>query len=92
MNKITYARKTDEGYEYGHIVIHHSGEKKERREHIPRGVCPTLDQALTANQMALKGTPRIGNAINPAFTWSEAPMNLFIKPSLRASNDVAMAV
>lgn len=91
MNKITYARKQGQVYEFGHIVITDSGTKFEKRTHVPQGTCPTLDQALAANQMALKGAPRIGKAISPAFTWSDAPMALFTTPSLRASNDVEMA-
>ena len=91
MSKITYARKQGQVYEFGHIVITDSGTKLEKRTYVPKGTCPTLDQALQMNQMALRGTPRIGRAISPAFTWSDAPMALFTTPSLRASNDVELA-
>jgi hypothetical protein len=61
MNKCTYVRKMDGGYEYGYQTIKDSGEKKEKREHIALGNRPTLEEALSANQMALKGMPRIGH-------------------------------
>lgn len=91
MSKISYARKAGDVYEFGHIVITNTGTEHEKREHVPEGTCPTLDQALQMNSMALKGSPRIGRAINPAFTWSDAPMALLNNPSLRASNDVELA-
>lgn len=91
MSKISYARQVGQVYEFGHIEITNSGTKFEKRTHVPQGICPTLDQALQMNQMALRGAPRIGRAISPAFTWSDAPMALFTTPSLRAGNDVEMA-
>lgn len=91
MNKITYARQIENAeFEFGHIVINDSGTKNEKRSYIPSGTRPTLDLALAANQMALEGAPRIGRAIHPAFTWSDAPMALLIKPSLRETQRVEM--
>lgn len=91
MKHTAYARRIEnDTYEFGHIVINDSGTKNEKRSYIPSGTRPTLDLALAANQMALEGAPRIGRAIHPTFTWSDAPMALLIKPSLRETQRVEM--
>lgn len=71
MNKCTYTRKVSTGYEFGHMVIHDSGEKKEKREYVALGTRPTMEAALEANSMALKGAPRIGHIINGAPLWRD---------------------
>lgn len=71
MSPCLYTRKVDSGYEYGHMHITDLGSKNEKRKHIAHGVSPTLDEALKANGMKLKGQPRIGVAIEAAFTWND---------------------
>ena len=72
MNKCTYVRKAEGGYEYGHMVLHNSGEKSEKREHVAHGVKPTIEAALKANKMALKGASRIGGVFNGTPLWRDS--------------------
>lgn len=60
MNQCNYVRKVEGGFEYGQMLITASGEKKEKREYIPKGTRPTMDAALSANSMAAKDAPKIG--------------------------------
>ena len=60
MNQCNYVRKVEGGFEYGQMLITASGEKKEKREYIPKGTRPTMDAALSANSMAAKGVSKIG--------------------------------
>lgn len=69
MSPCLYTRKVPAGYEYGYCQILNTGTKQEKREHIPKGVKPTMEEALAANQMAAKGLPRIGVLTEPA-PWS----------------------
>jgi hypothetical protein len=62
MSTCTYVRRVADEFEYGHMRINHSGEKKETREYIVRGTRPTMEAALKANDMALKGYPRLGHS------------------------------
>ena len=54
-NTCRYAKLNGGDYEYGVIEVDKNGTKK----HIKRGNAPTLDDALTANMMVLKGQDRI---------------------------------
>ena len=60
MNQCNYVRKVEGGFEFGQMLITASGEKKEKREYIPKGIRPTMDAALSANSMATKGVSKIG--------------------------------
>ena len=71
MKHCTYARKHGHEFEFGHMTIIDSGTKQEKREYIPQGTRPTLDEALAVNQMALKGKPRLGVSYQAPFSWSE---------------------
>lgn len=64
MNKITYARRVANEYEFGHMRINEPGTKQEKREYIPLGTRPTMEAALAANSMAVKGAPRMGHSCN----------------------------
>lgn len=68
MTQCTYARKIDSGFEYGIFQVKEIGSKNEKREHVPRGVAPTMDEALRLNSMALNGLPRIGQYSEPVYT------------------------
>ena len=71
MKHCTYARKHGHEFEFGYMTITDSGTKQEKREYIPQGTRPTLDEALAVNQMALKGKPRLGANHLAPFSWSE---------------------
>jgi hypothetical protein len=70
MNHCAYVRKQDGQYEFGHMKLEYSGEKKEKRERVALGVRATYEEALKANHMALKGMRRIGNVKHVADPWT----------------------
>lgn len=62
-----YVRKNKNGYEYGHIQVTGHAGKDEKRTYVPAGEAPDYYEALTLNNMAIKGAPRINhsNAVLP---------------------------
>ena len=65
MSQCNYVRKSGKGYEFGYMQVTGVNTKNEKREHIPLGNRPSLDEALAANNMALKGLPRKGHFVKP---------------------------
>lgn len=62
-----YVRKNAGSYEYGHIQITNHAGKEEKRIYVPLGNAPSYYEALSLNNMAIKGAPRINhsNAVIP---------------------------
>lgn len=71
MTPCTYTRKVPQGYEFGYITLENTAMKNEKRTYVPLGIKPTIDEALIANQMALKGEPRLGSQYSAPLIWSE---------------------
>ena len=71
MSTCTYVRRHGDAYEFGIVRLIEGGTKKEQREYVARGSRPTMDEALKANSMALKGCPLIGQASNLPFLWKD---------------------
>ena len=63
MTPCTYARHVDGVYEFGTVHLVDGGTKNEKREHRAHSTRPTMDEALKANKMALKGHPRLGQSV-----------------------------
>lgn len=60
-----FVRKSGNGYEYGEITIQNLAQKDEKRIYNVKGECPTLNEALTANSMALEGQLKVKPEVVP---------------------------
>lgn len=70
MAACNFVRKNCSGYEYGVIRLNNSGTKHETRIYEVQGKAATMDEALAANAMVLKGLPKSGRQyvdIRPAY-------------------------
>lgn len=71
MSTCTYVRRAGDEFEFGHVKLVGSVAGKEKREHFPLGTRPTMEDALAANSMALKGSTKIGFHKPGAPLWKD---------------------
>lgn len=67
MSRCTYVRRVKKQYEYGHIEIKNGGTPKEERIYVPSGLTDSIEGALSLNNMALAGQPKIKPQALPTF-------------------------
>lgn len=73
MSLCKYVRKANGGWEFGHMRHVSTGVREGHYVYEKEGLVPSYEEALTINNMALKGEPRKGhNHIN---AWGKVAQN-----------------